>query len=76
MVTIVTLLICNNAKAQIKLKTDGKIGFGTTNPATDLDVYRNEVLFHSSTSTASILVKYYYGTEPLIEPTLNNRGYL
>ena len=41
MVTIVTLLICNNAKAQIKLKTDGKIGFGTTNPATDLDVYRN-----------------------------------
>lgn len=62
--------------AQIKLLSNGYIGLGTTAPTTNVEIKSPNVLFKSSTSTYNVLLHYYNNASCIIEPSVNNQGYL
>jgi hypothetical protein len=68
--------MCNPAKAQIKVLTNGYIGLGTLTPATDVEIKANIVMLKCSTSTTNIRIQYLNNVNAMIEPTVNNSGYL
>jgi hypothetical protein len=70
------MLMCNIGNAQIKLLSNGYIGLGTATPSANVEIKANLVLLKCSTSTSNIKIQYLYGVEPMIEPTVNNKGYL
>ncbi len=77
-VTIVTVIICNNADAQIKLKTDGKVGIGILNPETQFHVHGDNVKFSFPTgmynATPLIIDRYYDNSR--FYPYTDNEGYI
>jgi hypothetical protein len=73
---LVFMLVCNFSSAQIKLLSNGYIGIGTVSPSTNVEVSSPFVLFKSSASTTNIKIQYYNGGIGMIEPTVNNSGYL
>jgi hypothetical protein len=70
------MLICNPGNAQIKLLSNGYIGLGTTTPSTDVEIKSPNILLKSSTSTTNIRIQYLNNVNAMIEPTVNNSGYL
>jgi hypothetical protein len=70
------MLVCNFSHAQIKLLSNGRIGIGTVNPSTNVEVYSPVVLFRSATSTTNLKIQYLNGSAGMMESTVNNTGHL
>ncbi|MBN1186924.1 MAG: tail fiber domain-containing protein, partial [Bacteroidales bacterium] len=66
-----------STSAQIKLRTDGKIGLGTLTPSKDLEIKRNNILFNfdNSYSPADLTLQIYYDM-PQFYPTISGKGFL
>ncbi|MBN2523702.1 MAG: tail fiber domain-containing protein [Bacteroidales bacterium] len=71
---LLLVTICKLSFTQITVKSDGKIGIGTTDPSTYVEIYSLGTKF-SFPSSPSILINNYYSTQR-IYPATNHTGYL